>query len=664
VLISSRPFAAALCVIALVLGLTTSAHAQTSGVKTVFAPTSAAGFTNPGVMYARAVTLQHNGDSNGTILTTFEVYTGSTPPVFPVYRSTDGGGTWSKLSQVTDTVHGYGMRWNPQIYELPAALGSLPAGTLLVSGLSVPADRTSTEILLYASTDRGQTWRFLSSVAKGGPAWASDPYTPVWEPFLLMHGGRLIVYYSDQRDNAHHSQMLVHQTSTDAVTWGPVTGDVVYPAQSARPGMATVAQISGGRWIMTYEYCGAPSGGCPVYYKISADPESFQSATGTQIVLNDGTAPCCQPYVIWTPSGGPSGTIVVSDGGQTALAVNTADGDPGSWRSEASNAPGGYSRSLMLRPDGNTVMTLTGGYHDSTYLNTVQYALDHLAPGISTGATYTLTNGHSGLNLGATATTDGTPVVQLTASSSTQQQWTITRQADGYFTLTDSGRVLTVTGAATSDGATVELRTATPGSSAQEWAVTQRSDGTFAVANRKSGKLLDDYQQATAPGSPVVQWADNGGDNQHWKLTQTAPPSLTTGDFTIQNNLGKYLEIPAGSTASGTQADQWWYADQPWHLWHFVSATGGYRIVNNNSGLALTDTYPASNVAITQATADAANTAQVWTLVQHGDQYLIRNTGTGRFITIAQGSYSDLAKAVSWTELDTPDQLWTVRRIN
>src|SRR3954447_19990541 len=212
----------------LALASLSAASAQTSTVKTVFAPGS--GYVNPGVMYARAVTLHHNGDANGTIVSTFEVYTNTTP-VFPVYRSTDGGGTWAKVSEVTDTVNGYGMRWNPQIYELPAALGNLPAGTLLVSGLSVPGERTSTEILMYASTDRGASWQFLSSVAKGGAAYVQDPNTPVWEPFLLMNAGKLIVYYSDQRQTAVNSQKLVHQVTTNGLTWGPVVDDVVYPAQ-------------------------------------------------------------------------------------------------------------------------------------------------------------------------------------------------------------------------------------------------------------------------------------------------------------------------------------------------------------------------------------------------------------------------------------------------
>jgi hypothetical protein len=586
--------------------------------------------------------------------------------VFPVYRSTDGGTSWTKASAITDTVNGYGMRWNPQLYELPAALGNLPAGTVLAAGLSVPADRSSTEILLFASRDRGQSWTFLSSVAKGGRAYVEDPNTPVWEPFLLMHNGKLIVYYSDQRQNAVISQKLVHQASTDALRWGPVVDDVTYPYQSARPGMATVAE-NNGRWIMTYENCGAPGGGCPVTYKIATDPENFAAATPQQIRLDDGGYPHYQPYVVWTPSGGADGTIAVSFGNMTALAVNTAGGDVNSWRSQASNAPGGYSRSLMVMPDGNTVMTLTGGNHDSNYLNQVQFALDNVAPGVSVGATYTLANAYSGLNLGVSSTTDGAAAVQLTPTAgAAAQQWVLQRKPNGYFTFKNvaSGLLLTVRQGSTSDGAIVEQRAAQADPSPQEWAVVHQTDGTFTVTNRKSDMSLDDYHWATTSGSAVVQWTASSGANQRWRLTQAALPDLTAGQYTIQNNLGKYLEIPGGSTASGTQADQWWYANQARHLWRFVSHPAGYGIVNVNSGLALTDTYPASDPKIVQAAARDGDNTQLWQPVADGNQVHLRNVGTGRLVTIAQGSSADLARAVSWTALGTPDQAWTIRRIN
>jgi hypothetical protein len=607
-----------------------AAQAQSSGPQTIFKPTYDEGYANPGVMYARTITLHRHANANGTMLTTFEVYTGAKPPVFPIYESTDGGGTWAKVGEVADTVNGHGMRWNPQIYELPERLGSLPAGTILVSGLSVPADQSSTEILLFASTDRGRTWSFLSSVAKGGAAYPWDPNTPVWEPFLLMHKGKLIVFYSDQRQNSQHSQKLVHQVSRDGRTWGPIVDDVSYADQKARPGMSTVTPIGGGRWILTYEYCGHPAGSCPVFYRISSDPEKFLSAPEHRIVLNDGNRPCCQPYVIWTPSGGPQGTIVVGSLSPTALAVNTAGGDPSAWRSLGSNTPSGYSRSLLLRPDGNTVMTITGGEHDSNYLNTVEFAFDHVAPGLSTGATYTLLNVQSRLALGAKGAGNGAAVVQQTASGATRQQWVVTRQPNGYFTLTNvaAGRLLTVVGGSTARGAKLELRAASPGlAAAQEWAVAEQSDGGFQLVNRKSDLVLDNLS-GRRPGTPVAQTAANGGTTQRWNLTQTAFPDLTAGEFTIQNAFGKYLEIPGGATSEDTQADQWWYANQPWHLWRFAAADGGHRIINSRSGLALTDTHPGPGDAITQTAVDEGDGNQVWTFVAKGNRFLIKNVGS------------------------------------
>ncbi|GAA3435121.1 RICIN domain-containing protein [Kutzneria kofuensis] len=58
-----------------------------------------------------------------------------------------------------------------------------------------------------------------------------------------------------------------------------------------------------------------------------------------------------------------------------------------------------------------------------------------------------------------------------------------------------------------------------------------------------------------------------------------------------------------------------------------MAATGGYRIVNARSGLALTD-----GGSITQMpSGDEAE--QVWSLVPHGSRDLVRNVGTGRFLT-------------------------------
>lgn len=146
---------------------------------TIFTPPS--NYTDPQVLYARNVQLP-----NGDILATWENYSPEPPPVyFPIFRSSDYGRTWKPISKVQDTANHLGLRYQPFLYYLPEPIGAYPAGTLLLAGNSIPTDLSSTHIDLYASSDSGLTWRFVSHVASGGQAVPDNGLTPIWEPFLL-----------------------------------------------------------------------------------------------------------------------------------------------------------------------------------------------------------------------------------------------------------------------------------------------------------------------------------------------------------------------------------------------------------------------------------------------------------------------------------------------
>lgn len=142
---------------------------------TIFTPPSS--YTVPRTLYARSLVLK----SENALLATWENYSPE-PPYFPVFRSADGGSTWTPLSNVTDTQNGWGLRYQPYLYELEVAIGSYPAGTILLAGSSIPKDLSITQIELYASQDRGKTWKFVSHIARGGKADPTNGQTPVWEP--------------------------------------------------------------------------------------------------------------------------------------------------------------------------------------------------------------------------------------------------------------------------------------------------------------------------------------------------------------------------------------------------------------------------------------------------------------------------------------------------
>ena len=310
-------------------------------------------YTVPGTLYARTLQLPDT-----SLLATWENYSPEPPPVyFPIYRSTDYGVTWSEISRVQDTSgNNYGMRYQPFLYLLPQDWSSWKAGTIFASGSSIPTDLSSTDIQLYASTDNGMTWTFVSSIAKGGRAIPNNGETPVWEPFLMLYNDQLICFYSDQRDPAH-GQKLVHQTTTDGKTWGEVVDDVAYSNYTSRPGMTTVAEIQTNKFIMTYEYGGGPVDGVlpvnytfPVFYKVASDPTQFGAVEGQPIVINDAdrTVPASSPYVIYDQQ---KNTIIVSCGTLSDVFINKAGGDIGQWESRSTGERVSYTRSLRIIHD-------------------------------------------------------------------------------------------------------------------------------------------------------------------------------------------------------------------------------------------------------------------------------------------------------------------------
>jgi len=334
----------------------------------VFVPP--ANYTDPKVLYARTVLLE-----NGNLLATWENYSPEPPPVyFPIFKSTDGGLTWHEISRVTDQVNHWGLRYQPMLYELPAAVGAYPAGTVLLAGNSIPTNLSNTQIDVYASLDKGYTWHFVSHVAAGGEAVPDDGLTPVWEPFLKYYDGQIICYYSDQRDPLH-GQKLSHQVSADLKHWGPVVDDVAYSDYYARPGMTTVAELPNRKWIMTYEYGGAPGFtdySFPVYYRISNSPLTFNSSVGYPILpINNGSEPFSSPYIVWSPAGGKNGTIAVSCGTLSTIFINKALGAIDQWVEYPTPAPVAYSRSLTVMNNPEHLLIAGAGHLPPSTTNNV-----------------------------------------------------------------------------------------------------------------------------------------------------------------------------------------------------------------------------------------------------------------------------------------------------
>ena len=173
-----------------------------------------------GTVIAAIVAPQPSGRLGGTIL-----------------ESLDGGVTFETVGRIDGDLSLGGLCC-ATIYQLPHALGALPAGALLWSA-SVGGDNQGApmSIPIFASTDVGRTWTYLSTVVTAGVPRSQGG---LWEPELSqLDDGSLVCHYSDETDPAH-SQKLVARRSTDGVSW-PEQRDIVSMAPfGARPGMPVV----------------------------------------------------------------------------------------------------------------------------------------------------------------------------------------------------------------------------------------------------------------------------------------------------------------------------------------------------------------------------------------------------------------------------------------
>lgn len=275
---------------------------------------------DPGASYPRVIQLKV-GANKGTLLATYG-HRGN----LPIWRSTDNGETWSLFSDVPQ------LSGQPCLYELPSQMGEFPAGTVMACGIGTGRTTPGTSQLDVAvSRDAGKSWAFLSTIVTGRPGpynaatragLARDAAAPIWEPFLGADSrGRLVAYLSDERDKKNgFNQLLDHVVSTDGgKSWGPIVYDVAIPDGLSRPGMAIVARDGKGKYYMSYELVSAP--GYPLeprtnamHFRTSTDGVNWgdPKTPGTLIQDRWRQFPNGTPYIIWSPWGGPNGTLVAS----------------------------------------------------------------------------------------------------------------------------------------------------------------------------------------------------------------------------------------------------------------------------------------------------------------------------------------------------------------
>ncbi|MBT2455575.1 family 20 glycosylhydrolase [Streptomyces sp. ISL-86] len=118
-------------------------------------------------------------------------------------------------------------------------------------------------------------------------------------------------------------------------------------------------------------------------------------------------------------------------------------------------------------------------------------------------------------------------------------------QLSGTRSLTAAGKALDDPASSSTSG--TQLITWTPhGGPNQQWRLTLNADGTYTMANGSSSLCADIPAGSTAPGVSVVQATCTGGDSQHWQIT-----GLGGGEYSVANKKsGLLLTTASGSDGS------------------------------------------------------------------------------------------------------------------
>jgi len=249
------------------------------------------------------------------------------------------------------------------------------------------------------------------------------------------------------------------------------------------------------------------------------------------------------------------------------------------WESRLRGNVGSYGSRAVLTEFGDTMnsgINYTGAIGGSAHIASIQGLTNEVRtlgmgavywPGVRNG------DGYAMLQLGGMAASPTVTTTNTSGLSRLQYAWGIgTGGTDvfypgAYYRLLNlnSGDALDVNGASTISGANI-IQWNQNGGNNQQWTITNSGGGYYTLTNRNSNMLLDVSGASTAQGTGIVQMPAGGGDSQRWKLMATA-----TGIYKLINkNSGMALDVNGALTTAGAGIIQGTYKGANSQQWTVV----------------------------------------------------------------------------------------------
>ncbi|WP_207513725.1 DUF5005 domain-containing protein [Longitalea luteola] len=142
--------------------------------------------------------------------------------------------------------------------------------------------------------------------------------------------------------------------------------------------------------------------------------------------------------------------------------------------------------------------------------------------GPGTNGFYSITNVFSGhaMEVFASSTADGGPVVQYANFNFQNQKWVVKDLGSGYFSIMNgfSGKVLDVPGSTNETGRQLQQYTWNT-TNAQQWRIEDVGGGAYRIINRGNGLAVTNQNNATGSGTAITQQPYTGSNAQKWIFT-------------------------------------------------------------------------------------------------------------------------------------------------
>ena len=200
-----------------------------------------------------------------------------------IAKSIDRGKTWNEIAQLSDPGRDLD---NGQLLILTGQ-------TVLLACRSV-IWQTSYKLYIYKSTDGGSTWTRIGLIDEnsGADEALGNPDRGVYEPhMLLLPDGSVSVMYASEKEacaNPAFSQIIVQKNSRDGgITWAEEGLPVRDTKNSnARPGMPVWDRLQNGEYILVYEIIATEGG--DVFWKTSLNGVTWPDGIGNRIPEQKG----------------------------------------------------------------------------------------------------------------------------------------------------------------------------------------------------------------------------------------------------------------------------------------------------------------------------------------------------------------------------------------